>query len=94
MVIRARLVHNILNGFLFRASTIVLSDRLSHHREAGQREFPLWNAQVLSTLCGAQIAHYLEPDIVVPAKQIPKAADKPTELIPNPEYKTWVAKDQ
>jgi len=39
MVIRARLVHNILDGFLFRASTIVLSDRLSRHREAGQREF-------------------------------------------------------
>ena len=49
---------------------------------------------MLSALRGAQIAHYLEPDIVVPAKQIPKAADKPTELIPNPEYETWVAKDQ
>ena len=92
MVIRARLVHNILDGFLFRASTIVLSDRLSHHREAGQREFsPIERP---GAVCGAHIAHYLEPDIVVPAKQIPKAADKPTELIPNPEYETWVAKDQ
>jgi len=49
---------------------------------------------VLPALRGAQIAHYLEPDIVMPAKQIPKAADKLTELIPNPEYETWVAKDQ
>jgi len=60
----------------------------------GKGNFPLWSAQVLSALRGAQIAHYLEPDIVVPAKQIPKAANKPTELIPNPEYETWVAKDQ
>ena len=48
---------------------------------------------MLSALHDAQIAHYLKPGIVVPAKQIPKAANKPTELIPNPKYETWVAKD-
>ena len=31
---------------------------------------------------------------MVPTKQISKAADKPTEPIPNPEYEIWVAKDQ
>ena len=37
----------------------------------GKGNFPLWSAQVLSALRGVQIAHYLEPDIVVPAKQMP-----------------------
>jgi hypothetical protein len=29
----------------------------------------------------------------VPTKEIAKSAHKPTEMIPNPEYDTWVAKD-
>lgn len=56
--------------------------------------FPLWKAQVLSALRGAQVAHYLDAEGQVPAKEVPRSADKPTELVPNPEYATWVAKDQ
>lgn len=43
---------------------------------------------------GAQVTHFLKPDMVVPAKEIPRSAEKPTELIPNPDYEAWVAKDQ
>jgi hypothetical protein len=50
--------------------------------------------QVLSALRGAQIAHYLDPETVAPPKTIPKSAEKPNELISNPEYETWAAKDQ
>lgn len=50
--------------------------------------------QVLSALRGAQLAHYLDPEMGPPPKQIPKSAEKPDELISNPQYETWVAKDQ
>jgi hypothetical protein len=30
----------------------------------------------------------------VPAKEILKSSDKPTDLVPNLVYETWVAKDQ
>jgi len=30
----------------------------------------------------------------MPTQLIPKSIDKPDELIPNPDYATWVSKDQ
>jgi hypothetical protein len=30
----------------------------------------------------------------MPAKMVAKVADKPEELIPNPDYDEWVGKDQ
>jgi hypothetical protein len=49
---------------------------------------------VLSALHGAQVTHYINADSPVPPKEIPKSAEKPTELISNPDYEAWVAKDQ
>jgi hypothetical protein len=60
-----------------------------------KNNFTLWKLQVLSAIRGAQLEHYLEVETAVaPPKQIAKAADKPDELIPNPEYQSWYAKDQ
>ena len=50
----------------------------------GKNNFPLWRAQVLSALRGAQAAHYLDPNTAVPPQKIPKTAEKPDDLIPNP----------
>ena len=42
----------------------------------------------MSALRGAQVAHFVNPDAPVPAKEIAKWAYNPTEMIPNPEYDT------
>lgn len=54
-----------------------------------------WKAQVLSTLKGAQLAGFIEstatpPDAFLP----PKGVDKKEPRTVNPEYATWMAKDQ
>ena len=59
-----------------------------------KNNFPLWKAQVMSAVHGAHVAHFINADTLVPPKEIPKSADKPTDLIPNPDYDTWVTKDQ
>lgn len=63
-------------------------------KKLSKNNFPLWKMQVLSALCGCQLEHFIQPETAAPPKQIPKSAEKPTELIDNPEYKEWVAKDQ
>ena len=89
MVIRARLVHKLIDGVFFRASCIVLFDRMFGHREARQEQLSSLKAQVLSAIRGAQMAHFLNvTTAAMPPKEIPKSADKPDELIPNPEYAT------
>jgi hypothetical protein len=59
-----------------------------------RNNFPLWKAQVLSAIKGAQVAHYLDKNTPVPPESTPSAKDKPDDLVPNPEYATWIAKDQ
>lgn len=54
---------------------------------------PLWRVQVLSTLKGAQVAHFLKSSMPVPPASVAKK-DKPDEQVSNPDYETWVAKDQ
>jgi hypothetical protein len=45
-------------------------------------------------LRSAQVMHYLYPDAPMPAKEIAKSADKPTDLVPDQGFEAWVAKDQ
>jgi hypothetical protein len=59
-----------------------------------KNNFPLWRAEVMTALRGAQVAHLISADALVLAKEIARSADKPIEMIPNPEYDNWVAKDQ
>nr|CAB3465720.1 unnamed protein product [Digitaria exilis] len=59
-----------------------------------KRNFVLWQAQVMPAIRGAQLEDHLDSFATVPAKQIvTQVADK-TVKQPNPEYATWVAKDQ
>jgi len=37
---------------------------------------------------GAQLGHYLDPEIVAPPMKIAKSTAKPDELISNPKYET------
>ena len=61
----------------------------------GKNNFPLWKAQVLSAIRGAEVAHFLDAATAgEPPKFIPKAKETPDELIINPEHLKWVAKDQ
>lgn len=57
--------------------------------------FLLCKAQFLPAICGAQLMGYLEGTIPEPAKtlEVVKADDK-KEIVPNPKYDAWVAKDQ
>jgi hypothetical protein len=48
----------------------------------------------MTALRRAQVAHLICADALVLAKEIARSADKPTKMIPNPEYDNWVAKDQ
>jgi hypothetical protein len=54
----------------------------------------LWRAQVLSALRGAQAEKYINSATPVPPQKVPKAADQPDDIVPNPYYDAWVAKDQ
>lgn len=93
MVIRAGL-HKLIDGFFLRAFYIVLPDRMPSHREANQNQLP--PVEAASALCSLrpQLSHYLDLETEPLTKKIPKAADKPDELISNPEYEAWAAKDQ
>ena len=65
------------------------------HREAREEQLPLWRAQVLSAIRGAEVEHLLDATTTaMPEKFIPKAKETPDELILNPDYSKWVAKDQ
>jgi hypothetical protein len=55
---------------------------------------PLWKAQVLSVIKGAQVGPFLDSSTQLPPKTVPASKEKPDELVPNPEYEAWVAKDQ
>jgi hypothetical protein len=40
------------------------------------------------------MAHFLDANKAgMPPKEVPKSTEKPDELILNPDYDTWVAKD-
>ena len=59
--------------------------------------FPLWRAQVLSSIRGAEVFEFLSPTAKPPAQYLPKKKpDDMEEEVPilNKEYNTCVAKDQ
>jgi hypothetical protein len=61
----------------------------------GKNNFAIWSTHVLSAIRGARLAYLLdEKTAAMPTKDVAKSAEKPDELIPNPEYDEWVGKDQ
>nr|AAK55460.1 putative gag-pol polyprotein [Oryza sativa Japonica Group]AAP54977.1 retrotransposon protein, putative, Ty1-copia subclass [Oryza sativa Japonica Group] len=63
-----------------------------------KQNHPLWAAQILTTLRGAQLEEHIVSTTAAPAAEIEKEdgdKDKKTKIvIPNPEYKTWFVQDQ
>jgi len=53
--------------------------------------FLLWKAQVLPLIRGAQLDDILDGTEVAPPKTI---EDDKKQVVPNPAYSTWLAKDQ
>jgi hypothetical protein len=57
--------------------------------------FQSWKSQVLSAIKGAQAVKYIKPGATPPDEYLaPKSGDPKEPPILNPEYETWVAKDQ
>ena len=54
----------------------------------------LWKAQFLPTVRGAQLMGILDGSTKTPMKILEVQKDKDKETIPNPEYDSWLAKDQ
>jgi len=60
----------------------------------------LWKAQVTSALRGARLVEFIKPTVSPPDEFLPpKDGKKPDgkeepPLVENPEYATWIAKDQ
>jgi hypothetical protein len=54
--------------------------------------FPLWKALVVSALKGAQLSKFLEGKVEVPPETL--ASDDKKMEVPNPEFATYVAKQQ
>jgi hypothetical protein len=56
---------------------------------------PLWRAQVLSSIRGAELYNFHSPTAEPPPKYLAKEGeDKDVAPILNKEYEAWVAKDQ
>jgi len=60
-----------------------------------QKNFPMWKLQVSSALKGAQLFSFIGPNSnpLSPFLEA-KTDDKKGDMEPNPDYESWVAKDQ
>jgi hypothetical protein len=78
--------HAVLSALSF----LPVSDKLTHGN------FPLWHAQVISSIRGAEVFEFLNPKAKPPNKYLPKKNpdDVSEEAVLNKEYTAWVAKDQ
>jgi len=61
-----------------------------------RNNYRIWRLQVTSTLKGAQMMSFLDSTNKPPSPLLPKKNkdDEDEEQKPNPDYKSWVAKDQ
>jgi hypothetical protein len=60
-----------------------------------RNNYPMWKAQVMSTLRGAKVVHFIDPAVQPPMRHLPPKEDKKVDEAPveNPEFSKWVAKD-
>ena len=64
-------------------------------KKLDRKNFPMWKLQVSSALKGAQLFSFIGPDSnrLSPFLEA-KTDDKKGDMEPNPDYESWVAKDQ
>ena len=75
------------------ASSAVPSLRYLVTEKLARNNHSLWKAQVLSALQDVQVAHFLRSTTPIPLVTVAKSREKRTSKC-NPDYETWVAKDQ
>jgi hypothetical protein len=65
-------------------------------KKLARNNYQLWKLQVTSALRGAQVASYILPTVAPPPPflKAEEGADSKAEAKPNPDYESWVAKDQ
>jgi hypothetical protein len=67
-----------------------VTEKLEHNN------FQLWKLQVTLVLRGAQVASFIQPTAEPPSPflKVEGGTDSKEEAKPNPDYESWVAKDQ
>jgi hypothetical protein len=105
MLFRARFLTELIHGRFLLCYAAISTDRVyTREREASEKQLPdvaMWHLQVMSALRGAQLAGYIKPTAhplemyLTPVKgDGEKGDDDKKPHIPNPDYETWIAKDQ
>ncbi|XP_072146503.1 uncharacterized protein [Setaria viridis] len=56
--------------------------------------YVLWKAQFLPAVCGAQLLGILEGKVPAPSQTLEVLLDGTKQEVSNPEYDSWVSKDQ
>ena len=96
MVFRASFLPELKNGtpILFRGVCCYLSRLSPVTKKLARNNHRVWRAQILSVLRGAQVSSFIHPMAKPPEAFLPpKGDDKKEPPMPNPEFKTWMAKD-
>ncbi|CAN6278793.1 unnamed protein product [Urochloa humidicola] len=78
------------------SSSTVLPAPLGHPvtEKLTRNNFPLWKAQVMPAIRGAQLEGFLDGTVAAPAKTIEVTVDGKKLMQPNDEYAKWIASDQ
>lgn len=80
---------------LSSAASVAPSFGFSVTEKLARNNFPMWRMQVESALKGAQLATFIEASTVAPSPFLePVKVEDGKESKPNPDYVSWVAKDQ
>ncbi|XP_066385230.1 uncharacterized protein [Miscanthus floridulus] len=83
-----------LASSLSSASSII-SFIFSMTEKLDRKNFPMWKLQVSSALKGAQLFSFIGPNSNPPSPFLEaKSDDKKGDMEANPDYESWVAKDQ
>jgi hypothetical protein len=62
--------------------------------ELNRSNFPLWRAQVVPAISGADLFGYLDGTIVAPPSSLTEGEDKDKRQVSNPAYAVWYRQDQ
>ena len=78
---------------LIPSSAVVPSLGYPVTEKLAKNNYPLWRAQVISALRGAQMSGYVDGSVTAPEKMVLTSSSDATP-IPNPAYDKWEVKDQ
>ncbi|CAN6278546.1 unnamed protein product [Urochloa humidicola] len=76
------------------SSSTTLALGLAVSEKLSRDNYVLWKAQILPSIRGAQLIGYLDGTTPAPPKTLESEKDGKKLIIPNPEFDTWLVKDQ